>query len=355
VLPGFVDSHTHLVFAGDRTAEFSMRCGGAGYEEIARSGGGIVVTAEAVRSASEEELASAARGRLDAMLQEGTTTVEIKSGYGLSVEAELKMLRVIRSLQGQTPQTLIPTFLGAHVVPREFKDDRQGYLGLVVEEMLPEIAAAGLARYCDVFCEASAFSLDESRQVLRKAHDLGLGLRVHAEQLHRTGGARLGVEMGAASVDHLEFISEDDVQLLAQSETVATLLPGATLFLGMDAWPPARRLLDAGARVVLATDCNPGSSMTHNLLLMATLGCVRMGMRAEEALASITREAAQGLGMEGEAGVLTAGSRADWVLAEDRDPLGLVYQFGSNRVRGVMCGGEAVRWDGVPCVGGLGS
>ena len=345
VLPGLVDSHTHLVFAGSRVGEFELRCCGASYEEIAAAGGGIVVTTSAVRDASEETLLSESRPRIDRMLEFGITTVEIKSGYGLELDAELKMLRVIQALKREGRQNVISTFLGAHVVPTEYRDGRRDeYVDLVVDRMLPAVADGGLADYCDVFCEQGAFTVPEAERILRKAQSLGMGVRMHAEQLHNTGATALGVRLGAASVDHLEYINDEDVKALANSNTIATLLPGATLFLGQTTWPPARRLLDAGAKVALATDCNPGSTMSENLPLMASLGCVRMGMTPAEAILAITAIPAEGLGLQGQAGIIKAGSRADIVLADIPQFETFVYHYGVNHVAGVVAGGRMVRW-----------
>ena len=345
VLPGLVDSHTHLVFAGSRVAEFELRCCGASYEEIAAAGGGIVVTTSAVRAVSQEELVTQSRKRMERMLAFGVTTVEIKSGYGLDVDAELKMLRAIQELKREGRQTVVSTFLGAHVVPPEYRDGkREEYVDLVINTMLPAVSDAGLADYCDVFCEEGAFSVEESRRILLKAKELGLGIRLHAEQLHNTGATALGVELGAASVDHLEFINDDDVNALASSDTVATLLPGATLFLGQTTWPPARRLLDAGAKVSLSTDCNPGSTMTENLPLMASLGCVRMGMSPAEAILAITCVPAESLGLKDKAGVIKPGAHADFVIADIEQYETFVYHYGVNHAVGVIAGGAIAHW-----------
>jgi imidazolonepropionase len=345
VVPGLVDNHTHLVFAGDRVGEFALRCGGATYESIARAGGGIAVTARATRAASEDQLVELARPRLDRLLRWGVTTVEIKSGYGLDVESELKMLRVVRRLQAERSQTLVPTFLGAHVVPPEHRANRSRYVDSVVCEMLPEVARQGLAEYCDVFCETTAFSVPETERILETAAALGLGLRVHAEQLHHTGGAALAARLGAASADHLEWIDDDDVQALASSGTVATLLPGATLFLGQDRWPPARRLLDAGLPVALATDCNPGSCMTENLPLMGTLGCVRMGMAPHEALLAMTAHPARSLGRAGQVGCLVPGAVAHAVWFDLERYEAMLYHFATPHARGVVAGGRVAFWE----------
>jgi imidazolonepropionase len=345
VLPGLVDNHTHLVYAGDRVGEFWLRCQGASYEEIARAGGGIATTVAATRAASEEQLLVGTERRLAQLLRFGVTTVEIKSGYGLSTAHELKLLRVVKRLAKDARQVLVPTFLGAHTVPAERKAQRGAYVDEVVTEMLPEVAREGLAEYCDVFCETAAFSVAETRRVLEAAAQLGLGLRVHAEQLHHTGATSLAVELGAASVDHLEHINAHDVEALAASTTVATLLPGASLFLNQAAQPPARALLDSGVAVALSTDCNPGTCPTQNLPLIGTLGCCRLGMTPAEALLALTVAPAKSLGREGRVGVLRPGARADAVwLASERFE-NMFYQLGVSPVAGVLVGGTIAHWD----------
>lgn len=343
VLPGFVESHTHLVFAGSRAHEFSLRCAGATYEEIGRSGGGIRYTAQCVRQASEEELIEEAMPRLRALLNFGVTTVEIKSGYGLTLESELKMLRVIRALGERTPQRIVSTFLGAHVVPPEFRERKEAYVDLVVEEMLPAVAAENLADFCDVFCESGAFSVEDTRRILEEARRHGLGLKIHAEQLSASGATRLGAEMNVTSVDHCEWVTPQDIEALQHSDTVATLLPGATLFLGMSRWAPARTLLDAGIPVALSTDCNPGSSYTENIQLMANLGCTRLGMSAHESIAAITSAAALALGKQHEVGSLRVGYRADLAVLDSPVLEDLVYHFGANGVSRTMIGGKFIR------------
>ncbi|GMV42940.1 MAG: imidazolonepropionase [Myxococcales bacterium] len=340
VMPGLVDSHTHAVHAGSRELEFALRCAGETYEQIARRGGGIRVTTAATRAASEDDLVAGAARRLDRMLTFGVTTVEIKSGYGLCTEAELAMLRAIRRLGAERPQTIVPTFLGAHTVPAGA--DRAAYVDEVVEEMLPAVATQGLARFCDVFCEETAFTVPESRRILERAAALGLGLKVHAEQLHHTGATALAVELGALSADHLEEVDDRDVALLAESGTVATLLPGATLFLGQRRKPPARRLLDAGVKVALATDCNPGSCPTENLPLMATLGCVQLGMSPAEALLGITLRGAEALGLGDTHGHLGEGARGDVLVTSAPSWLHLCYHFGVSHTRAIVAGGALV-------------
>lgn len=344
VVPGLVDAHTHIVFASDRVHEFRLRVRGTPYEEIARQGGGIVSTVAATRLASEEELVEAARGRLVRLLEWGVTTVEIKSGYGLTTAEELKLLRVVRRLAETAHQTIVPTFLGAHVVAPELRAHRDAYVRQVIDEMLPEVSSQGLAQYCDVFCERGAFTLEETRLICEAAQSHGLGIRLHAEQLSHTGGTRLGVELGAASVDHLEYCSDSDIEMLAHSATTAVLLPGATVFLNQQRWAPARRLLDAGVRVALSTDCNPGSCMTENLPLMGTLGCVRLGMEPAESLAATTLRPAASLGLEGRAGRIRAGARADLLCLDSERYENMFYHYGVNHAAGLIAGGDVVHW-----------
>lgn len=336
VMPGLVECHTHVVYAGDRTADFERRVRGLSYEQIARLGGGIQTTVEATRSAGVLRLVELALPRLEALARHGATTVEIKSGYGLDAATELALLEAIRRLQGLTPLTLVPTFLGAHVVPREHRADRERYVRLLTDELLPEVAARGLAEFCDVFCEQGAFTLDEARRVLERAAGLGLKLKVHAEQLSHTGATALAVELGATSADHLEAIDDADVALLAASRTVPVLLPGATLFLGKNDWAPARRLADAGALPALSTDLNPGSSPTAHLPLMTTLGCTRLGLTPAEALLGVTRRAAAALAREDRAGILAPGRDADLCVMDVTSHVQIPYEMGRNPVERVM-------------------
>ena len=341
VVPGFVDSHTHLVYAGCRANEFSMRCAGATYEEIAEGGGGIRATAEHVAKSSVQDLVEASLPRLRRMLEFGITTVEIKSGYGLSVDGEIKMLKAIEALRKRTPQTLVSTFLGAHVVPVEYKDRKEAYIRLIIDEMLPRIAQDDLATFCDVFCERGTFTPEETERILRAAQSFGMKSKVHAEQLSSSGGIQTGVAVNAYSVDHCEHLTDLDVDSLANADhTVATLLPGATLFLGLTKWAPARKLLDASVPVALSTDCNPGSSNTENIQLVASLGCTRLGMSVHESLAGITTMGAAALGLGTRVGHLRPGSQADLCLLDSPDIDTLVYRFGGNGVRRVMVQGK---------------
>jgi len=348
VLPGFVDAHTHLVFGGDRADEFARRSGGESYESIAASGGGIQSTVVATRAASEEELVRAALPRLDAMLAKGVTTVEIKSGYGLDWETEHKMLRVIRFLREHHPMHVCATFLGAHTVPAEHRKNRDQYIDMVCEEMIPRVAEEGLAEFCDVFCEEGVFTVDETRQILEKGRAVGLRPKVHGEQLHRTGATQLAVSLGAVSVDHLERANEEDIAALAaQQQTTAVLLPGATLYLGWNDWAPARALLDAGVRVAIATDCNPGSCMCDDLPLMTTLACTRLGLSPHEALRAITRGGAHALGCGDTRGLLSVGSVADLVVLDTDNESHLPYRFGRVAPYAVLCSGQVVVAPGV--------
>ena len=336
VTPGWVECHTHVVYAGDRALDFERRVRGLSYEEIARRGGGIRTTVEATRAADLERLVALALPRLEQLARHGATTVEIKSGYGLDVPTELKLLHAIRRLQEQTPLDLVATFLGAHVVPREHQADRGAYVRLLTERLLPQVAGEGLAEYADVFVETGAFTVDEARAILTRALALGLKAKVHAEQLTHTGATRLACELGATSADHLEAIDDDDVAALAAGRTVPVLLPGATLFLGKRAWPPARRLADAGALPALSTDLNPGSSPTAHLSLMTSLACTQMGLTPAEALLGVTRRAAAALDRDDRAGLLAVGGHADLCVLDVPGYVHVPYQLGRNPVQRVM-------------------
>lgn len=344
VLPGFVDPHTHAVFAGDRADEFARRLEGAGYLEILAKGGGILSTVRATRATSAEQLELRAWGYLEEMLRHGTTTVEIKSGYGLSTEDELKMLRVAAALGRKGPQRVVATFLGAHAVPPEYRDRPEAYVGLVVEEMIPRVAAEGLARYCDVFCERGAFSVQQSRRVLEAGLAHGLAPKIHAEQKSSLGGARLAADLGAVSADHLEHATEEEIAALAEAGTVAVLLPGAALMLMETTWAPARRLIEAGVPVALATDFNPGSCPMLSMPLIMGLACLRRLLTPAEAVVAGTLNAAYAVGLGEEVGSLVPGKRADLVILEAPSHLHLAYWFGRNLVRTVLKDGRLV-WE----------
>jgi len=342
VLPGFVDAHTHLVFAGDRADEFEERTRGLSYEEIARRGGGIRATVRRTRAASEEELLALARRRLRWCLEHGTTTLEVKSGYGLSREEEVKLLRVIQRLNREGPIEVVPTLLAAHIVPEEYAADRSAYIRMIVEELLPDVAREGLAEYHDVFCDEGAFTVDEARLLMEAARAHGLKLRVHAEQLARSGAARLAAEFRARTADHLEKVAAEDIAALAEAGVMAVLLPGACFHLGRRDYPPARRLIEAGVPIVLATDFNPGTSPTPSMPMILALACTQMGMTPAEAITAATINAAYSLDRGHVVGSLEVGKRADLVLFEASDYRQIPYYFGVNLVRAVFARGHLV-------------
>jgi imidazolonepropionase len=352
VLPGFVDSHTHLIFAGNRADEFEQRLQGVSYQEIAAKGGGINATVRATRAASRETLKDLARRRLDRMLALGITTVEIKSGYGLSLEDELKSLEAIAELDAEHPCALVPTFMGAHEVPPEFRSDRAGYERLVTEQMIPQVSRHQLADFCDVFCEQGVFGLSEAERILKTALDHGMKLKLHADEFTPLGGAELAARLGAASADHLLNITDAGIAALHESSTIATLLPGTALFLGVN-YAPARRLIDAGVPVALATDCNPGSCMTENLPLIGTLACTQMKMLPAEVIAALTLNAAAALGRADRIGSLEVGKQADLVICDAADYRDVFYHFGFNPVRTVIKSGRVVVGPGAGAGGGL--
>jgi imidazolonepropionase len=340
VAPGFVDAHAHPVFAGHRADEFELRAAGRSYQEIAAAGGGIRSTVRRTRAASEDELLAAARRREEWFLRTGTTTVEAKSGYGLSSEDELKMLRVVRRLNGRGRLRYVPTFLGAHEVPDEYRGRRGEYVRLVVEEMLPRVAAEGLAEFCDVFCEERVFTVEESRRVLEAARSLGLGLRVHADQLTRGGGALLAAELGAKTADHLEHTDAAGIAALGRAGVQPVLLPGSVYALGSSRYPAAREMIEAGLAVVLATDFNPGSSPTPSMTMILSLASTHMKMTPAEGLSAATVNAAHSLGRGGEAGTLETGKRADFVVHDCEDYRELAYFFGVEHAHAVYVGGR---------------
>lgn len=341
--PGLVDSHTHAVFGRWRADEYVLRSRGMPYMEIARRGGGINASVRDLRGRSEEELVELTRARLAEMLALGTTTTEIKSGYGLRTEDELKMLRVIRRLDEEGPLDLVPTFLGAHEVPPEYRDRRDEYVELVVREMIPAVAESGLAVFCDVFMEPGVFSGAEARRILEAGLAHGLIPKLHADELEPSGGAELAVALGAASADHLGRVSDEGIEALAGSDTVATLLPATLFFLGKRDYAPARRLIEAGATVALATDFNPGSAPGPGLPLVMTIACSQMGMEPLEALVAATAGGARALRLDDGRGTLRVGAPADLVLWAVDDHRQIAYRFGAPLVRGVWKRGERVR------------
>ncbi len=348
LFPGFIDCHTHGVFGAARLDDHQRRALGEDYRAIAAAGGGILQSVRDVRARSEADLEALTRARLATLLAHGTTTIEVKSGYGLELEAELKQLRVIRRLAATQPATLIPTFLGAHEVPPEHRGDRAAYVRLLCEEMIPAVAQGGLARCCDVFCEPGVFSPAEARVILTAAKRHGLALKLHADELEGSGGAELAVEQGALSADHLANVSDAGVRALAASSTVAVLLPATMVFLGKQRQAPARRLLEAGAAVALATDFNPGTSPTVSLPLVMALGVSQLGLRHAEVLTAVTVNAAAALGLAGERGQLAPGFAADLVVAAVEDWREAAYWMGANVVSAVWTGGSACPAPTVP-------
>jgi len=347
VVPGLIDCHTHTVFAGGREAEFVQRVRGKTYHQIAEEGGGIRVTVEAVRRASQEVLARLARPRVERMLRQGVTTVEIKSGYGLTPADELKMLRAARTLADQTPVEIVGTYLAAHTVPAEFAGRAEDYLRVVcADEVLAEVRDQGLAEFCDVFCEQGAFNAAESRFALEAGLRHGLRPRVHADQLSQMGASRLAAELGAVSADHLEFVDDGAIAALQRSGTIPVLLPGCSFFLDTEP-APARKLMDAGLPVAVATDFNPGSSMIESLPLVMSIACTRLRMTPTEALVACTANAAAALARRDRLGAIAVGYQADLVLLDVPNIDAWPYHMGRNCVRAVLKRGQVVG-DGPP-------
>ena len=330
ITPGLIDCHTHLVHAGNRAGEFEARLAGASYEEIARAGGGIVSTMRATRAAGEDELLATALPRLDALLTEGVTTVEVKSGYGLERDAELRMLRAARRLGEARPVAVTTTFLGAHAVPPEYRGDPDGYIASVCDDMLPAVAAEGLADAVDAFCEGIAFGPDQVARVFAAARKLGLPVKLHAEQLSNLGGAATAARFGALSADHLEYLDEAGIAAMAGAGMIATLLPGAFYFTREGRHPPVAALRAAGVPIALATDCNPGTSPLTSLLLVLNMGATLFRLTVEECLTAVTRNAARALGRADEIGSLEPGKWCDLAIWDIEAPAELVYRIGFN-------------------------
>ncbi|HOU12706.1 MAG TPA: imidazolonepropionase [Anaerolineae bacterium] len=352
VCPGFVDPHTHLVWMGDRAAEFEQRIAGATYMEIMAAGGGIMSTVRATRDASVDDLVAAMRPRLDRMLAHGATTVEVKTGYGLETDAELRQLEAIVALDRSHPATLVPTFLGAHAVPAEYKGRSDAYVDLVIHEMLPAVAeksrALGLERlpFCDVFCEDGAFDLAQSRRILEAARALGFPLKIHVDEFAALGGTRLAAELGATSADHLVTTPPEDIIALGASETVAVSLPSTPFGLGHHDYTPARALLEAGAVLALATDCNPGTAWNESLPFVIALACRYLRLTPAQALVAVTLNAACALGLGDQVGSLAPGYAADAVILDAPDYRHLGYRFGVDPVALVIKRGEVVAVNG---------
>ncbi len=345
--PGLVDSHTHGIFGKPRHEEQELRASGVGYMEIAKRGGGIHGSVRDLRTRSEDQLFALAVPRLRRLAAHGTTTIEVKSGYGLSVEDELKSLRVIKRLAAALPMRIVPTFLGAHEIPLEYRAaprSRGEYIALIINEMLPAVAAGSLARFADIFCEPGVYTTDESRRILNASRAAGLGIKLHADELEPSGAAELAAELGATSADHLAAISEAGIRALAESGTVATLLPGTMLFLGRPKQAPARALIEAGAAIALATDFNPGTSPTVNFPLMLTLAVSQLRLSVAESVTAATVNGAAALGLAGETGQIAPRFSADMALFDIGDIRELPYWYGDNRCRrswsrGIACHG----------------
>ena len=346
ITPGLVDCHTHLVYGGSRAGEFELRLTGVSYEEIHRRGGGILSTVRATRQASEDELVGSGRARLASLLTEGVTTVEIKSGYGLDLETELKMLRAAARIGQSLPVTVCPTFLGAHVLPPEFASRPDEYIDFVCDTVLPEVAARHLAMSVDVFCESMAFSLEQTRRVFTRASELGLTLKVHAEQLSDQGGASLAAQFGALSADHLEYLSDAGIEAMVGAGMTAVLLPGAFYCLGETRLPPVDLLRARKVPMAVSTDSNPGTSPVLSPLLMVNMACILFRLSPEEALAGVTREGARALGLLDRVGTLEPGKDADFVLWDVAEPAELAYALGHNPCAGVVRRGASRGWQG---------
>jgi len=342
LVPGFVDCHTHLPWAGSREGELVMRLQGKSYLEIAAAGGGILSTVRATRAADTDELTALTLRRLDRMLTLGTTTAEVKSGYGLTRRDELKQLHAIRRAAAEHPIDVVPTLLAAHEFPPEYREDHDGWIKVITEEIVPEVAEAGLARFCDVFCESVVYSVEEARRVLLAGAEHGLVPRLHADEFADSGAAELAAELGARSADHLVAVSERGIEAMAEAGVMAVLLPGVSFFLMKDDYAPARRLVDAGVAVAIATDCNPGSSHTESLPFVLQLGIFRQRLTIEECLTAVTLNPACCLGLGEEIGTVEVGKRADLVLLDAPNLLHLGYHLGVNPVRTVVKGGKVV-------------
>ncbi|MGA1847077.1 imidazolonepropionase [Deferribacter abyssi] len=336
VLPAFVDPHTHIPFIGSREDEFNKRIMGKSYMEIAREGGGINSTVRAVRNATFEELYKAAKKDLELMIKHGVASIEMKSGYGLDLENELKQLRVIKKLQEEYPLDIKATFLGAHEIPLEYRDDKEKYIRVITDEMLPVVKKEGLADYVDIFCEKGVFELDDTRRILSAAKRLGFKIRIHADEIYPLGGAGLAAEFEAVSAEHLVKVSDENIEKMIDTGVVFNLLPGTTFFLMSDDFAPARKILDRGGIVALSTDLNPGSSYTHSLPLIMAIACLKMGMTMEEVINAVTINGAYSLELSYITGSIHLGKQADLILLNVPDYRYIVYNFGVNRIEKVF-------------------
>lgn len=341
LFPSFCDSHTHLVYAGSREQEFVARTQGKSYEEIAAAGGGILNSASRLNDVPEAELIKQSLPRLKEIMMQGTGAVEIKSGYGLTLEGELKMLRVIKKLKRMTPMAIKATFLGAHAIPKEYKENRQGYIDLIIKQMLPVIAEEKLADYIDVFCDEGFFTVDETEQILKAGAQYGLKPKIHANELANSGGVQVGVKNGAVSVDHLERIGTDEIMALLNSNTMPTALPGTSFFLGID-YAPARQMISAGLPICLASDYNPGSTPSGKMAFVLTLACLKMGMLPEEAINAVTVNGAVAMELLEDYGTIARGKKANFFLTKPLSSIAMLpYYYGSNLIDTVFVNGQA--------------
>ena len=342
VMPAFVDPHTHLVFGGTREDEFNMRIQGKTYMEIAKAGGGINSTVRKTREAGEGELYEAAKSNLLKMIEHGVATFEIKSGYGLDTETELKQLRVIKRLMDTTLVDIKATFLGAHEVPPEYRDSKDKYIEILINEMLPAAKEQGIAEYCDIFCEEGVFDVEESRRILTKAKELGFKIRMHADELTPLGGAELAAELGAKSADHLVYISDKGIDAMVSKNVVFVMLPGTTFFLMSQKYAPAKKIAERGGIVALSTDFNPGSSYTHSMPMIITLACLNMGLTIEQAINAATINAAYSLDLHNKTGSIHKGKQADLIFLDIPSYKFLVYNYGVNHISAVMKKGKVI-------------
>jgi len=342
VFPCWCDSHTHLVFPASRELEYNDKIKGLSYEEIAKRGGGILNSARKTHEASEKQLYYSARQRIDEIISYGTGAVEIKSGYGLTTEDELKMLRVIRRLKETTPVTIISTFLGAHAIPMEYRSDPSAYVDLIINEMIPQVASEELADYIDVFCDRGFFSVEDTDRILNAGMKYGLRPKIHANELGITGGVQVGVKYNALSVDHLEHLGDEEIHVLKGSETMPTVLPGASFFLGLP-YAPVRKMIDAGLPVAMASDFNPGSSPSGNMQFILSMGCIKYRMLPEEAINAITINGAYAMGLQDELGSIAVGKKANVFITKEIPSVQYMpYAFGSNKVEQVLLNGRMI-------------
>lgn len=337
IMPGLVDSHTHSVFGGSREIEYEKRCSGISYADIAAKGGGIKYTVEQTRNASLDELYEQALARVKRMMQLGVTTLEIKSGYGLDLETEIKQLEVVKKLKQNLPINIVATYLGAHEIPKD--KSKEEYIKFLVDKAIPEIAKRNLAEFCDIFCETGVFNVEESRRILSCAKEHGFKLKLHAEELTSIGGAELAAELGATSADHLVYISDIGIEEMVKAKVVFGLLPGTTFFLGKKQYVPARKIIQAGGQIALATDCNPGSCTCENLPLITTIACSQLGLSPAEALWAITKGGAMSLGRAGQAGEIRIGNRADFIVLNAKNYQEIPYAYGRSLVTSVYVEG----------------